>query len=64
MSCSPTLLGLRRKTADNRLERDCEYKFLTHQEVTIVNDFDDYLLFSDCLFIAPREESIERACRH
>ncbi|KAI6159818.1 hypothetical protein EDD17DRAFT_1761872 [Pisolithus thermaeus] len=60
MSHSPALLGLRRKEMDGESKWDYEYQFLTYQGVTIVDDVYDYELFSDHLFIAPREEALER----
>ncbi|KAG6375033.1 hypothetical protein JVT61DRAFT_3813 [Boletus reticuloceps] len=63
MSCRPTLLGVCRKKTEGQSRWDYEHRFLTAQEVTIVDDVNDYQLFSDCLFNAPQEEAIERACR-
>ncbi|KAI6101856.1 hypothetical protein F5141DRAFT_1242841 [Pisolithus sp. B1] len=60
MSHSPALLGLRRGETDGKSKWDYEYQFLTYQGVTIVDDVYDYELFSDHLFIAPREEALER----
>ncbi|KAI6104041.1 hypothetical protein EDD16DRAFT_1900225 [Pisolithus croceorrhizus] len=60
MSRSPALLGLRRKKTDGKSKWGYEHQFLTHQGVTIVDDMYDYQLFSDLLFIAPQEETLER----
>ncbi|KAI6098733.1 hypothetical protein F5141DRAFT_1219487 [Pisolithus sp. B1] len=60
MSHSPALLGLRRTKTEGKAEWDYGHQFLTYQGVTIVDDMNDYQLFSDCLFIAPREEALER----
>ncbi|KAI6014324.1 hypothetical protein EDC04DRAFT_3070659 [Pisolithus marmoratus] len=60
MSHKPTLLGTRRKKRDGKVGWDYEHRFLTYQGVTIVDDIDDYQLFSDCLFVAPREGVLER----
>ncbi|KAI6094846.1 hypothetical protein F5141DRAFT_1295920 [Pisolithus sp. B1] len=60
MSHSPSLLGMRRKKTQGQVRWDYEYRFLPSQEVTIVDDMDDYQLFHDCLFVAPQEEVLER----
>ncbi|KAI6154411.1 hypothetical protein EDD17DRAFT_1631623 [Pisolithus thermaeus] len=60
MSHSPALLGLRRTKTEGKAEWDYGHQFLTYQGVTIVDDMNDYQLFSDCLFIAPQEEALER----
>ncbi|KAI6111932.1 hypothetical protein EV401DRAFT_239921 [Pisolithus croceorrhizus] len=60
MSHSPALLGLRRTKTEGKAGWDYEHQFLTYQGVTIVDDMNDYQLFSDCLFIAPQEEALER----
>ncbi|KAF8427620.1 hypothetical protein L210DRAFT_3136383 [Boletus edulis BED1] len=59
MSQTPALLGLCRKKTENLAKWDYEYRFMTSHGVTIVDDPGDYQLFSDCLFVAPREEVIE-----
>ncbi|KAI6022005.1 hypothetical protein EDC04DRAFT_2937394 [Pisolithus marmoratus] len=59
MSHRPTLLGTCRKKREGK-GWDYEHRFLTSQGVTIVDDIDDYHLFSDCLFVAPREKVFER----
>ncbi|KAF8131205.1 hypothetical protein EV363DRAFT_1584042 [Boletus edulis] len=60
MSCRPTLLGVCRKKTEGQPRWDYEHRFLAAQDVTIVDDVNDYQLFSDCLFIAPQEEALER----
>ncbi|KAI6004333.1 hypothetical protein EDC04DRAFT_2908168 [Pisolithus marmoratus] len=55
-----SLLGMCRKKTQGKTGWDYEYEFLTYEEVTIVDDIDGYQLFSDCLFIAPRESVLER----
>ncbi|KIJ58355.1 hypothetical protein HYDPIDRAFT_119620 [Hydnomerulius pinastri MD-312] len=60
MSHEPTLLGVRRKKTEDQAGWDYEHQFLTYQGVTIVDDINDYQLFSDCLFVAPQEEALER----
>ncbi|KAF8119380.1 hypothetical protein EV363DRAFT_1511706 [Boletus edulis] len=60
MSREPALLGVCRKKAAGQARWDYEYQFLTSQGVAIVDDTNDYQLFSDCLFIAPQEEVLER----
>lgn len=60
MSHSPALLGLRRKKTEGKAGWDYEHQFLTYQGVTVVDDINDYQLFSDCLFVAPQEEALER----
>ncbi|KAI6017290.1 hypothetical protein BKA83DRAFT_30366 [Pisolithus microcarpus] len=60
MSRSPALLGLRRVKTEGKAGWDYEHQFLTYQGITIVDDMNDYQLFSDCLFIAPQEEALER----
>ncbi|KAF8431347.1 hypothetical protein L210DRAFT_3487780 [Boletus edulis BED1] len=60
MSREPALLGVCRKKAEGQARWDYEYQFLTSQGVAIVDDTNDYQLFSDCLFIAPQEEVLER----
>ena len=61
MSHKAALLGVRRSKTEGK-GWDYEHKFLTRDWVTIVDDIDDYQLFSDSLFIAPQEETLERAC--
>ncbi|KAG6369866.1 hypothetical protein JVT61DRAFT_13427 [Boletus reticuloceps] len=58
MSDKHALLGVRRQKAEDQDEWHYNHKFLTSQEVTIVNDSDDYQLFSDRLFITPQEEEV------
>ncbi|KAF9219018.1 hypothetical protein BS17DRAFT_468537 [Gyrodon lividus] len=60
MSYKPTLLGVRRKKTEDQAGWDYEHQFLTSQGVVIVDDINDYQLFSDCLFVAPQEEALER----
>ncbi|KAI5994116.1 hypothetical protein F5J12DRAFT_962838, partial [Pisolithus orientalis] len=60
MSHKPALLGVRRQKREGQAVWDYEHKFLTYQGVTIVDDIIDYQLFSDCLFVAPQEEALER----
>lgn len=60
MSCERTLLGVRRKKTEGQIGWDYEYLFRTYREVIIVDDVSDYELFSDCLFVVPREEVLER----
>ncbi|KAI6027972.1 hypothetical protein PISMIDRAFT_91498 [Pisolithus microcarpus 441] len=60
MSHSPALLGLRRKKTEGKAGWDYEHQFLTYQGVAVVDDNNDYQLFSDHLFIAPQEEALER----
>ncbi|KIJ65877.1 hypothetical protein HYDPIDRAFT_151535 [Hydnomerulius pinastri MD-312] len=60
MSHKPTLLGVRRKKTEGQAGWDYEHQFLTYQGVTIVDDTNDYQLFSDYLFVAPQEEALER----
>ncbi|KAF8431278.1 hypothetical protein L210DRAFT_3651176 [Boletus edulis BED1] len=59
MSGKPALLGVRRKKIEGSDSGKYEHQFLTSQEVTIVDDLDDYRLFSDSLFVAPQEEVLE-----
>ncbi|KAI6101844.1 hypothetical protein F5141DRAFT_272169 [Pisolithus sp. B1] len=59
LSHSPALLGLRRKKTEGKVGWEYEHQFLTYQGVNIVDDINDYQLFSDCLFIAPQEEALE-----
>ncbi|KAF8431325.1 hypothetical protein L210DRAFT_3651207 [Boletus edulis BED1] len=59
MSEKHALLGVRRQKAEDQDKWHYDYKFLTSQEVTIVDDGDDYQLFSDRLFVAPQEEVLE-----
>ncbi|KAI6097053.1 hypothetical protein F5141DRAFT_481577 [Pisolithus sp. B1] len=60
MSHEPALLGVRRKKTEGHAGWDYEHMFLTCREIIIVDDVSDYQLFSDCLFVAPQEETIER----
>lgn len=60
MSCGRTLLGVRRKRTEGQTGWDYEHLFRTYEEVIIVDDVSDYELFSDCLFVVPREEVLER----
>ncbi|KAI6022640.1 hypothetical protein EDC04DRAFT_2606938 [Pisolithus marmoratus] len=60
MSHSPALLGLHWTKTEGKAEWDYGHQFLMYQGVTIVNDVNNYQLFSDCLFIAPQEEALER----
>lgn len=60
MSRERTLLGVRRKKTEGQIRWDYEHLFRTCREVIIVDDVSDYELFSDCLFIVPREEVLER----
>jgi hypothetical protein len=64
MSHKPTLFGVRRKKTEDQTGWDYEHQFLTYQGVTIVDDVNDYQLFSDYLFVAPQEEALERACSY
>ena len=64
MSYSPCLLGVRRKKTDGKAGWSYEYQFLTSQEVTIVDDINDYQLFGDILFVVPQEEVLERTWSH
>ncbi|KAI9454957.1 hypothetical protein HD554DRAFT_2149343 [Boletus coccyginus] len=60
MSREPTLLGVRRRKPDGQAGWVYKYELLTSQGVTIVDDIDDYQLFSERLFVAPQEEALER----
>lgn len=60
MSRERTLLGVRRKKTEGPIGWDYEHLFRTYREVIIVDDVSDYELFSDCLFVVPREEVLER----
>lgn len=60
MSRERTLLGVRRKKIEDQSGWDYEHLFGTCREVIIVDDVDDYQLFSDYLFVVPREEVLER----
>ncbi|KAI6008466.1 hypothetical protein EDC04DRAFT_3146424 [Pisolithus marmoratus] len=59
LSHKPALLGIRRKKREGKAGWDYEHRFLTSQGITIVDDIDHYHLFSDCLFIAPRDKVLE-----
>ncbi|KAI6097702.1 hypothetical protein EDD16DRAFT_1902480 [Pisolithus croceorrhizus] len=59
MSHSPSLLGVRRRETQGQVRWDYEYRFLPSQEITIVDDMDDYQLFHDYLFVAPQEDVLE-----
>ncbi|KAI6017066.1 hypothetical protein EDC04DRAFT_2608172 [Pisolithus marmoratus] len=60
MSHSPALLGLHWMKTEGKAEWDYKHQFPTYQGVTIVNNMNNYQLFSDCLFIAPQEEALKR----
>ncbi|KIJ65764.1 hypothetical protein HYDPIDRAFT_186930 [Hydnomerulius pinastri MD-312] len=60
MSSQRTLLGERRERADDQVGWKHVYELRTPKEIVIVDDSRDYALFSDAIFVAPQDESLER----
>ena len=61
MSSQRTLLGERRERASDQVGWKSVNDLRTPQEIVIVDDSRDYALFSDAIFVAPRDELLERA---
>ena len=60
MRSQRTLLGERRERAGDQVGWKPVNEMRTPKEIVVVDDSRDYALFSDAIFVAPRDELLER----